>query len=533
MLLFLLFYYIYFIYRSMESLHMLQQNLYNENNRYLKWIGRNYRRVFNSWDFLPCLFFITLFFVEDKSIIDFTLVASLMVYIYCIYVEYKRNRESQNKIPLKFTSRIKRLFVTTFLIYVLPSIVLLKIQDNVILAVILLIVSLMVAFIYYVIYLVLLINSPIDKLEKYYYLKKASNKLKQFNNLKVVGITGSYGKTSSKNVVNELLSSKYITRPSPLNYNTLKGLMITINNHLDKFDEVFIAEMGAYVKGEIKEICDLVKPDYGILTTIGEAHLETFKSKENIQTAKFELIENLNKDGLGILNCDDPYQVNYKLKNPVKIIWIGIENKEKADFYAENIKIDSNGMKFDCVFGDNCLHLSTKLLGRHNIYNILAGVALAVNLEIPYEEIMSSVASLIPVEHRLELKKINNFYQLDDAYNSNPSGAKGALDVLSLMDGDKCVVTPGMIELGEKEKEENYNFGCHISQVADYVILIGKKRTKDIYKGLIDNNFNKDNIFILNNVVDAYKVVSSLTNDERKMYALFENDLPDIYTEGE
>ena len=96
MLLFLLFYYIYFIYRSMESLHMLQQNLYNENNRYLKWINKNYKRVFVSWDFLPLVFFTTLFFVEDKSIIDFTLVASVMVYIYCIYAEYRKNKESQN-----------------------------------------------------------------------------------------------------------------------------------------------------------------------------------------------------------------------------------------------------------------------------------------------------------------------------------------------------------------------------------------------------------------------------------------------------
>ena len=533
MLLFLLFYYIYFIYRSMESLHMLQQNLYNENNRYLKWINKNYKKVFVSWDFLPVIFFVTLFFVEDKSIIDFTLVASVMVYMYCIYAEYRRNKENQNKIPLKTTSRIKRLFTTIFILFVAPSILLVRITDNTTLAIILLIVSLMVAFIYHVVYLALVINTPIDKLVKYYYLNKAKNKLKNLNNLEVVGITGSYGKTSSKNVVNELLSSKYIVKPSPLNYNTLNGLMITINNHLDKFDEIFIAEMGAYVRGEIKEICELVKPKYGILTTIGEAHLETFKSKENIQKAKFELIENLSIDGLGILNCDDLYQVNYNLKNKVKIVWIGIENKSQADFYAENIKIDNKGMSFDCVFGDEKISLHTKLLGKHNVYNILAGVALAVNLGIPYDEIKNSVASLIPVEHRLELKKIGDFYQLDDAYNSNPSGAQSALDVLALMDGDKCVVTPGMIELGEKEKEENYSFGKKIGEVADYVILIGKKRTKDIYKGLIDSDFNKDNIFILNNVVDAYKVVNSLTSETKKMYALFENDLPDIYTEGE
>ena len=215
-----------------------------------------------------------------------------------------------------------------------------------------------------------------------------------------------------------------------MNYNTLKGLMITVNNHLDKFDEVFIAEMGAYVKGEIKEICDFLKPKYGILTTIGDAHLETFKTKENIQKAKFELIENLDEDGLAILNCDDAYQIDYEIKNKVQKVWIGIENREQADFYAENIEINNQGMSFDCVFDDHRIRLTTKLLGKHNVYNILSGVALAVNLGISIDEIKSSVSSLIPVPHRLELKKIGNFYQLDDAYNSNIRGAKMALDIL-------------------------------------------------------------------------------------------------------
>jgi len=530
MILFLLVYYLYFIYRSVESLHMLQQNLYNENNRYLKWVMKNSKRVYNSWDFMPILFFIFVFFIEEQGIIDFTLVASLMVYMYCAYVEYHKNKESQNKIPLKATRRIKRLFITTFILYSIPTLFLLNLKSNVIIASLLLTAGFMVAFNYYVIYLSLIINTPIDRLENFYYLQKAKNKLKQFSNLKVIGITGSYGKTSSKNVVNELLSSKYITKPSPLNYNTLKGLMITVNNNLDKFDEVLIAEMGAYVRGEIAEICDFLKPKYGILTTIGEAHLETFKTRENIQKAKFELIESLDPNGLAILNCDDPMQIEYNLKNPVKVLWIGVENKEKADIYATNIKMSNNGMSFDCVYGDEKISLTTKLLGKHNIYNILAGVALAINFGISKDEIKSSVLSLKPVEHRLELKKIGNFYQLDDAYNSNPSGAKGALDVLALMPGDKCVVTPGMIELGEKQSDENYKFGKNISEVADYVILIGKKITKDIYQGLIDNNFNKDNIFILNNVVDAY---ISLSAPEKDMYALFENDLPDIYTEGE
>lgn len=307
--------------------------------------------------------------------------------------------------------------------------------------------------------------------------------------------------------------------------------MITINNYLDKFDEIFISEMGAYQKGDIKEICDLVKPKYAILTKIGECHLESFKSIENIQNTKFELIESLEENGLCILNLDDELQTSYKIKNNVRVKWISLDNKD-ADYYASDIKFNSHGMSFVCHYQDNSIKLNTKLLGKHNIYNILASIALSIEFGIGSEDIINSVASLKAVEHRLELKKLGNFYQLDDAYNSNPVGANNALEVLKMMDGDRVVVTPGMIELGKIEDEENYKFGYHMAECTDYVLLIGKNRTKNIYKGLIDNGFDKDNIFILNNVVDSFKFINSLVRD-KKMYALYENDLPDIYTEGE
>ena len=534
MILFIITYYIYFIYRSMEAMHMLQQNLYNENNRYIKWLVRNKKRIFNYYDLVPILFFAFIYIVKDQTIIDFTVVASLIVYMYGIYNEYKKNKESQNKIPLKGTNRIKRLFIMIVLLYSIPAIPLLRLQNNLWVATLLIISVIMIFFIYYVVYIAMLINTPFDKLEMLYFISKAKNKLKSYNNLIVVGITGSYGKTSSKNILNDILSTKYIVRKSPQNFNTLKGLTITINNYLDKFDEVFIAEMGAYVPLEIKEICGLVKPRYGILTVIGEAHLETFKSRENIQKAKFELIESLDPNGLAILNHDDPYQREYKLKNPVKVMWIGIDNKE-SNMYATNISYDNHGMKFDCIYGDECITLSTKLLGKHNVYNILAAVLLARNLNVSWDDIKTSVKMLKQTPHRLELKKIGGFYQLDDAYNSNPIGAHNALEILSFMDGVKCVVTPGMIELGSAEKEKNYQFGREIKEVAqaDYAILIGKKRTKDIYEGLIDAGFDKDKIIILNRVVDSYRYISSLTSDDKKVYALYENDLPDIYTEEE
>ncbi|MGN1352831.1 MAG: Mur ligase family protein [Bacilli bacterium] len=530
MFIFIFIYLIYVFYKSRNSLYMLQQNLYNENNRYLKWIKRNKEKCFNVIDFLPFLFIIFLFLNKDSFTMEMVYICATFLYVIGIYEEYKKNLSKQNKIKFNITKRIKRLYITEFIIIGLLITFLIISNFS---GIFLLLINLTIALNYYFLYLVKLINTPVEKLVYNYYFRKAKTKLSDMNRLKVIGITGSYGKTSSKNILNHVLSSKYITRPTPKNLNTPYGLMITINNYLDRFDEVLIAEMGAYVNGEIKEICDFVSPKYGIITVIGEAHLETFKTRDNICQTKFELIESLPEDGACVLNLDDPYQVNYvnnSLKNKVKILWIGINNSE-ALFNAINIKCDRKGTNFDIVYLDNKYHVETKLLGLHNVYNILASFALGVELKVPIQDMLVKIKSLAPIEHRLEIKKLNNITMIDDAYNSNPIGAKNALDVLDMMKGLKVVVTPGMVELGKKEDALNYEFGKQISLVADKVILVGEEKTKAIKKGLLDSNYNEENILILNRVVDAYKELEKLVG-EKEVFALFENDLPDIYNEG-
>jgi UDP-N-acetylmuramoyl-tripeptide--D-alanyl-D-alanine ligase len=385
---------------------------------------------------------------------------------------------------------------------------------------------------YLLVAVVNIINTPIERGVYYYYWYKARRKLKTLTNLESIGITGSYGKTSSKNILNSILSIAYITHPTPKNFNTDVGLMRTINNDLDKFDEIFIAEMGAYRVGRIKNSCKLVKPKYGLLTTIGKAHLETFKTEENIIRTKFELIESLPSDGIAFLNMDDKKQVNYKLKNKVKVIWYAVDN-EKASVYAKNIKCTSKGSEFDVKFKDEdkLYHFETKLLGRHNISNIISSLAVGHEFRIPVEKLQIAVKEIQPIEHRLELKKLGKMYQIDDAYNSNPVGAKIALEVLNMMDGTKVLVTPGMIELGCEQEKANYEFGNQIANVADHVILVGEKQTKPIYDGLIDNKYDKKKIIITNDVRETYKMVNNLKSVNKDIYALYENDLPDNYNE--
>lgn len=523
------------IFESKKSLHMLQQNLYNENNRYLKWIAKNKSEFLNIQlvtIFITIICLIGIFKIETVSFIF--LLILIGCYAYEGYRLFERADSEQKKKPLVITKRVKRLIFTTTVLYLIPIVLFILNYDNDFnMWMLLMIFEIMCYMNLFIVLISKIINTPYEKCVYYYYLNKAKNTLKNRSNLKVVGITGSYGKTSSKNILSDILNIKYNTLPTPKNLNTPNGLMITINNHLDKFTEVFIAEMGAYVRGEIKELCDLVHPKYGILTTIGTAHLESFGSEENIQKAKFELIESLPSDGIGILNGDDKKQTSYELKNDVKTVWIGIDNKD-VDVRAVDIKCNNKGTSFKVIFkGDKTKYeFQTKLLGKHNVYNILAGIALGREFGIDIKDLQHAVRGVNSIEHRLELKRIGNFYQIDDAYNSNPVGAKGAVEVLGMMPGIKVCVTPGMIELGNKEDEYNKIFGTQIAEYADYVVLVGEKHSRPIYEGLIEKGFDKEHIIVYNDVREAYKFISALSvNTKDDVYALFENDLPDTYNE--
>ncbi len=524
------------IVKSKKSLHMLQQNLYNENNRYVKWVVNNSNNFF-SLEILIVLIasLANVFFVNNDTISLILNIITIILYLIYI-VKFKNNlKNEQVKKPLVITARVKRLIATTIILHLIPIILIIIYRDNLLISHFF--IFIFVLFVYLNTFAILLANF-INKytLEKYVYhhfKSMAVKKLKSMSNLKVIGITGSYGKTSSKNILADILNIKYATLPTPRNLNTPYGLIITINNHLDKFTDVFIAEMGAYVRGEIKELCDLVHPKYGILTRIGTAHLESFGSEENIQKTKFELIESLPLDGIGVLNKDDPKQVSYKLKNKCKILWIGIDEKD-VDVRATDIKCSSVGTTFNVIFKNDKkkYEFETKLLGKHNVYNILAGLALGREFGISISKLQQAVRNVKQVEHRLELKKMGYFYQIDDAYNSNPVGAKSALEVLSMMPGLKVVVTPGMIELGDKEKQLNKEFGKQIAIIskADYVVLIGEKRTKPIKEGLKEAKYNMDNLIVYNDVKEAYNFIRGIKT-KKEIYALFENDLPDTYNE--
>lgn len=524
--------FIYSMIKMKRSLHMIQQNLYNENNRYLRWISKNRKEIYKNLDVYGIVFVFCYAWCFNTYVSFYFFGLIIALYLISTIINIKSRQNDQNKKPLVITARVKRLIVTTSVLYLIPCLLGIFIKSN--LCDFIFLLSIMAVLNFYVVYLASVINIPIEKMIYHHYEKQAKEKLASMKNLKVIGITGSYGKTSCKNVLADVLNIKYNTLASPKSINTFNGLMITINNELTKFDDCFIAEMGAYVKGEINGLCKLVNPKYGIITSIGTAHLETFGSEKNIQEGKMELIEYLPKDGVGVLNRDDEKQKNYKIKKKdhCKILWVGIDSKDEVDVKALNIKCSNEGTTFDCVFkGDKKKYqFKTKLLGKHNVYNIISALALGREWGIEIDKLQQAVKKIKPIEHRLEIKKFNNFYQLDDAYNSNPVGAKAALDVLDMMNGEKVVITPGMVELGEKEEYYNREFGKQIAEVADRVILVGEKKTKPILQGLKEMKFNEKDIKVINDVREAYTILNKI-NSKKNVYALFENDLPDTYNE--
>ena len=512
---------IYLFYKSKKSFQMLQQNWYNDSNRYIKWIFSNLGKTLINLEFLIVLI---IFFNNKMALWVFILFYLIMLGIY-----YYNSKKDQNKKPLVITSRIKRLYLTLYLLFAILIIIILVTFNKSYLSIYYLIIGLCIYFNWFIIALANFLNRPIEKMVFKHYKNMASQKLASIPNLKKIGITGSYGKTSVKNMVQEVLKVKYNSYATEKSFNTMNGLMLAINNKLDKYADCFIAEMGAFHPGEIKEKAEFIQPQYGILTVVGTAHLEDFKTRENICNTKFELIESLPPDGIAILNMDDPYQTGYKLKNKCRVIWISLKNK-KADIYASDIKINQEGMSFQVTFKDTkeTVLFKTRVLGIHNVSNILCAIAMGHVLGLNTNELKLGVKNIKSIEHRLELKRYHNIYLIDDAYNSNPAGAKMALEVLSLMPGKKVIVTPGMIELGSEQYNYNKEFGRNIASVCDEVILVGLMQTKAIMDGLLEADFNEENIHIINDVKEAFKMVKDYPKDT---YVLLENDLPDIFNE--
>ncbi len=512
---------IYTGWKVKKTIHMLQLNSYR-NERFLLWMSRNKGKVFAFRDLFALIWLIPLAF-------GWQWVSIILLVLYYLILFLARGKEVEKK-KLVVTPRVKRLITTVTvvsLIVVVLDFILYKATGLFWSGLVLIAVNF---FIYMVTLVANSINLPIEKSINQGYFNDATRIVQGMSNLDVVGITGSYGKTSVKHILNTVLASQYNVLMTPESYNTKLGVTRTIREQLRPFHDIFIAEMGAKQPNDIQEICELVNQKYSILTAIGPQHLETFKTLDNIKKTKYEIIETLPEDGVGFLNKDDENIMSYTPKNTCRKVYYGID-AEGLDYRAKDISFHSGGSTFTVETSDGrTAVMNTKLLGKHNIYNILAAVAVGSEMGIPLEKIARAIKQVAAVPHRMEIKKqAGGITIIDDAFNSNPRGSKMALDVLSEMDGFRVLVTPGMIELGEKEYELNKEFGRYAAEKCDYVILVGEKQTIPLQDGLKEANYPENQYYVAKNLQDAIAHMHTIVKGEA--IVLLENDLPDTFNE--
>ena len=366
------------------------------------------------------------------------------------------------------------------------------------------------------------LNAPIEKHIADGYTKDAKRILAGMPDLTVIGVTGSYGKTSVKNYLATLLSVKYSVLMTPESYNTPMGIVRTIREHLRPEHEIFVCEMGSRNRGDIRELCEIVHPHHGVITAIGEQHLETFKTVDAVADTQFELVEALPENGIAFLNTDNEYIVSREVRG-VKTVSYGLY--DGAVYTATDVVADENGSRFTVTApdGDTCEY-TTRLLGTHSIQNLLGCIAVANQLGITLRELRSPVRHMKPVPHRLQLLP-DGF--IDDTYNSNPAGFRAALDVLGAMqDTRRVLITPCLLELGTRQDLINKDLGIYAASRCDWVVLIGEQAVQSFRNGLLSQGFDEEHIFVAMDLHQALSFVRALPETERQV-VLLENDPPD------
>lgn len=372
---------------------------------------------------------------------------------------------------------------------------------------------------------------PVEKLISECYFRDARRKLLQNPRLIRIGITGSYGKTSVKHIIGTILAEKYPTLVTPASFNTPMGVSRAIRERLTASHQVFVGEMGARHVGDIREMCRLVRPTIGVLTSVGPQHLDTFKTVERVAQTKYELIESLPGDGHAYF-CDDQgicrglYARTAKPKSLISL------SAGDADVWCERMAVSASGSDFDlCIRDKGSIHCQTLLLGEHNILNILTAAAVASDLGLTLKQIAHGVSKLKPFASRLELiSRQGGFTIINDAFNSNPVSSKAALRVLAQFPQRRIIITPGMVELGSQESAYNREFGRAIAQAADIAIIVGKKRVLPILEGLREAGFPEANLYRVDSLEASTALLNTLVHKEDTV--LYENDLPDNYQEA-
>lgn len=374
---------------------------------------------------------------------------------------------------------------------------------------------------------------PLEGMLQEGFKKKARKKLA---GKKIIGVTGSYGKSGTKEAIAHLLETKFPVFKTPGSYNTPMGLCKAVNEKIEPSHELFVTEMGATKRGDIKELCEICPPDIAVITSTGEAHLESFGTPEEVALTKFEIADTLSENGVLFINNDYDRgrhlaaefiaKRRFLSTQRPRLITYGMETE--SDYMPCNLRCGKNGSVFDLKTPDGVLEKMTiKLLGKLNVINVTAAFAVGRHLGLNPDSLKAAAATLPQMEHRLQVRdNPGSYLVIDDGFNANPVGAAVAVETLGYFeDLQKILVTPGIVDMGGRQEEANFEFGKTAARYCDRVILINRQRTQPIKNGLKEAGFAEDKIESFPSLAEAKPFINSVADE--KSVVLFENDLPD------
>lgn len=464
---------------------------------------------------LPKLFpffdFLYIFQVLEYNIGDF--------FVWSTRNLFKRNLQKKHKLDL--TRKVRLLVVVGLLLAYFVSVLL----SEQLLAANTIFIFLLFILLFSPLFIILaqILLLPLEAYQKNKIISLAKTKLNRLDNLKVIAITGSFGKTSTKDILYTLLWKKYKVVKTIRSYNNPLSLAQTILDFIKPNTEIFIAEVGAYKRGEIKKIGKWLKPDISVITAVAPQHLEKFGSLENIAKAKFELVESLDKNGLAVLNKESDLLVELSKTSQSKIIYFNGEEN-----FVSNIKVSDTETTFKLNIRGESVEIAIPLIGQHHAKNFLIAAIVATQLGLSLKEIKERSKLLLPTPHRLEIKRQGNITIIDNSYNTNPQSTHSSIKLLADLPGQqKIMVTPGLVELGRESEKENIQFAKNFAAVATEVIIVGDFAKKFLTEGLKKANFAKDKIYFSKSTEEALNLATQLAKLETAI--LVENDLPDQY----
>jgi len=452
-------------------------------------------------------------------------------------IQHLFNADTEKEKDIKWTTKLTLVSAASIAVLFVPVLYIsLGVFPNIILDIlisILLCIALAPLF-WIVLSLATVLFSPLDLIAKERIIRNARKKLLSFPKIKIVAITGSYGKTTMKDVISTVLGIRYRVVSTKGNYNTPIGISRQILEDIDEDTDIFVVEMGAYKKGDIAELCGIAKPDISILTGINEAHLERFGSIENTVDAKFDIVGHCAADGKIVLNADDKRIVSSykKYKGNQEVYFFSKEKNELCKYNANKINFDKNGKGISFILDRESKiigEISTPFIAEYIVGDVISAFIVGGLLGMTDAEIQAGVKHIKQPKHRLNTQKTpNDMIVIDDSYNGNLDGVYSAIEALSRFTSRrKIYITPGLVEVGDMSEELHEKIGVRLGKVADIVFLIENSTTDAIKRGLEEAGFNTEHLYVYKNKQDAYKKLGqmSLSGD----VVLFQNDWPENY----